>query len=140
MLDPFWLLDRPHLLLLDVEPFWHVLAIAIWLQSDSDGGPLPHAACHGLHWFRSSQPVDRMLPWIDGLGGRHVDCASIMLGDEIVVILTYLTRDVPGGPRLGYCRIGNALLATSALPVAKLRLMGDQIIHPEDDGHDLSLR
>jgi hypothetical protein len=111
------LLDQPHVLLLEVEQFWCDLAGSV--QRKRNCGRI-----NGYKWSYATVPPHIMAKHIPRLAAVRLDWRTFTARGESVVVFHYV--QIVGAPEK--ITIGVGVLASSTFAIARLRLIGDQII------------
>jgi len=128
--DSLKILDREHVMLFDVEDFWTQLAISLDYSKGEIGD------CCGVSYRYNCIPSFILKPYVKNLLPGQIDWVTLTLDQEIVIIVHYVvmvenpdsgSMDV-GSITVPKINIKTGLIADSNLIVAKIRMMGDQII------------
>ena len=121
------ILERPHFIILDAEDFWTNLSVSLSYNSKDEG----RNTAIGIKWKHFTVSSEYFKKIIPKLSGNELDWTLITFKatDEQVVIFHYVTSE---------CEYNNGyrsdiglhvgVISDSSLPIAKMRLIGDQII------------
>ena len=117
------ILERPHYIMMDAEKFWSDLSISLSYYKNKDEG---HDRTIGVKWKYNTVPSLYFKNILPDIVGKDVDWTTISFvkTKEEVVIFHYC---IPSDEKTSL-KICVGVISDTSLPVAKLRLIGDQII------------